>query len=219
MEAALTRTKPEPEKVIENIDMTIYEIPDPPKIEVGYPQLNILSTDVEDILKDNYVNGKVLEDKTIEQIKDEYNFDDLKDAFDDGQVTPSLIFFGGENEIFVNACNFLSPNEDNNEFISFLCSDMGQNMMTNNSLSIHVESGGIFYNDFNTKENFYDFLLAQQDESKQITSKRISFHHRFEGYTREYLPSFLLEEIDKFDMLFNKNLKYLLYKFNDWIGL
>ena len=74
---------------------------------------------------------------------------------------PSLnCFFGGENENFVNACNFLSLNEDNNEFISFLCSDIGQNIMANNSFSIHVESGDIFYSDFNKKENFYNFLLA-----------------------------------------------------------
>ena len=45
----------------------------------------------------------------------------------------SLNFFGGENGNFVHACNLLSFNEDNNEFISFLCSDMGQNIMTNNS--------------------------------------------------------------------------------------
>ena len=31
--------------------------------------------------------------------------------------------------------------------------------MTKNSLSIHVQRGDIFYNDFNRKENFYDFLL------------------------------------------------------------
>ena len=37
----LTRIKPEPEKAIENIDTTIYEIPDPPKIEIGDPLLNI----------------------------------------------------------------------------------------------------------------------------------------------------------------------------------
>ena len=78
----MTRTKPEPEKVIENINMAIYEIPDPPKIEIRDPLLNILSTDAEDILKNNYVNDKVLEDKTIEQIKAEFNFDDIKDAFD-----------------------------------------------------------------------------------------------------------------------------------------
>ena len=53
--------------------------------------------------------------------------------------------------------------------------------MTNNSLLIHVETGDIFYNDFNTKENFYDFLLAQQDESKQFIPKRISYHYSFEN--------------------------------------
>ena len=129
----------------------------------------------------------------------------------------SNFFLGGKNDNFVNACNFLSLNKDNNEFISFLCSDIGQNIMTNNSLFIHVERGDIFYKDFQTKENFYNFLLAQQHESKQIIPKRISYHHSFERYTREYLLLFSLEEIDKFDMLSNKNSKYLLYKFNDWI--
>ena len=57
----------------------------------------------------------------------------------------------------------------------------------------------------------------QQDESKQIIPKRISYRHSFERYKHKYLSSFLLEEIHKFDMLFNKNSKYLLYKFNDWI--
>ena len=38
--------------------------------------------------------------------------------------------------------------------------------MTNNSLSIHVECKNIFYNNFDTNENFYSFLLAQQDETK-----------------------------------------------------
>ena len=94
---------------------------------------------------------------------------------------------------------------------------MGQNIITNNSLSIHVESGDMFYNEFNTEENSYNFLLAQQDESKQFIPKRISYHYSFEKYIRSYLPSFSTEEIDKFEILSNKNLKYLLYKFHDWI--
>ena len=83
-------------------------------------------------------------------------------------------FFGGDNDNFVHACNFLSLDEDNIELISFLCSDTGQNIMTNNSLSIHIESGDIFYNDSNIKENFYNFLVAHQDESKQFIPKKIS---------------------------------------------
>ena len=43
--------------------------------------------------------------------------------------------------------------------------------MVNNSFSIHIETGDIFYNDFNTKENLYNFLLTQQDESKQFIQK------------------------------------------------
>ena len=66
-------------------------------------------------------------------------------------MPPELeFFFGGDNENFLNACNLIELDKDNNEFASFLCSDMGQNMMTDNNLSIHIESGNIFYDNFNT---------------------------------------------------------------------
>ena len=57
------------------------------------PLLNVLSRDADDILKSNYVIDKEIEDKTIEQIKDKYNFDQIKDAFDDGQTPFQLEFF------------------------------------------------------------------------------------------------------------------------------
>ena len=62
--------KIEPEKIIEDIDTSIYDIPEPSNIELGDPFLNVLSTDAEHILKNNYVNDKDIEDKTIEQIKE-----------------------------------------------------------------------------------------------------------------------------------------------------
>ena len=124
-------------------------------------------------------------------------------------------FFGSDNDNFLLTCNFLSLSEDKNEFVSFLWSDMGQNIMTNHILSIHIETGDIFYNDFNTKENLYNFLLTQQGEIKQFIPKRISYHYSFEKYTHSYFPSFSLEEIHKLDLLSNKNTKYLMYKFND----
>ena len=51
-------------------------------------------------------------------------------------------FFGGENENFVNASNFLSLNKDNKEFIFFVLWH-GTKHMTNN-YSIHVESKDTF---------------------------------------------------------------------------
>ena len=65
------------------------------------------------------MNPKELEEKTIEQIKKEHNFDEIKDAFDHAAVPAQLEFFyGGDNENFVRACKILSLNEDNNEFVS-----------------------------------------------------------------------------------------------------
>ena len=53
----------------------------------------MLTTEAAGILEDDYVNDKVIQEKTIEQIKDEYNFDDIKDAFDEGRIPPQLQFF------------------------------------------------------------------------------------------------------------------------------
>ena len=52
--------------------------------------------------------------------------------------------------------------------------------MTNNSLSIHIESGDIFYQNFNTGENFYNFLIAQQNDKTTTVPKRFSYYHSFE---------------------------------------
>ena len=107
--------------------------------------------------------------------------------------------------------------ENNDEFVSFLALDRGQNIMTNNSLLIHIENGNIFYQNFNTNENFYSFLLAQQDETKAIIPKRFVYHHSFEEYINKFLPSFNIDDAEKYNLYSNKNSKYLLYKFKDWI--
>ena len=121
------------DKVLEEPDDKIYEIPDLPKRELNGCLLNVLGTKTEDILEENYVNPKELEVKTLEDImEDKYNFNEIKDVFDNASVPQHLEFFyAGDNDDFVTACNFLSINKDSNEFISFLCSDRGQNIMTN----------------------------------------------------------------------------------------
>ena len=60
-------------------------------------------------------------------------------------------------------------------------------------------------------------MLGQQDKSKQFVPKRISYHYSSERYMRNYFPSFSIDEIEKLNMLPNKNAKYLLCKLNDWI--
>ena len=86
---------PPKEKIIDQTDTAIYELPDLPKIELGDPLLNILSTEVENILADDYVNDKNIKEIIIEQLKNEYKFDEIKDAFDEGAVPHQLDFFMG----------------------------------------------------------------------------------------------------------------------------
>ena len=77
--------------------------------------------------------------------------EEIKDAFDEATVPHQLEFFyGGINENFIQLCYFLSPNNNNKEFVAFLVFDEGQKVMTNNNLSIHIESGNTFYQNFNT---------------------------------------------------------------------
>ena len=95
----MTMTKPpkektKEEKVNDDINTAIYKLTDPPSIKTGDLLVNVLRTEAEGILEDDYVNDKVIQEKTIEQIKDEYNFDDIKDDFDEEKISPTGgIFF------------------------------------------------------------------------------------------------------------------------------
>ena len=106
---------------------------------------------------------------------------------------------------------------DTRKFVTFLLLDLGQNVMNNNGLSIHIESGNIFYQIFNTRENFYNFLIAQQNEETANIPKKMSGHNNFVRYIDSFLPSFFIDYVEKFDLYSNKNAKYLFYRFNDYI--
>ena len=76
----------------------IYKLPKIPKLKLGDRLANILGTEGEEILEDNFLQAKELEDKNIEEIKEEYEFDKVKDGFDEETVSPRLDFFyaGGD---------------------------------------------------------------------------------------------------------------------------
>ena len=169
-----------------NLTIKSMNLPDyPPKLELGDPLANSLGLEAKDILDERFADKKKLDDEALENIKEEYGFEEIKDAFYEAAVPHQLDFFyGGANESSVNACNFLPLNNDNRQFNAFLLPDTEQKTMTNNSLSRHIEYGNIFYQNFNTNENFYRFVLAQQDETKAIVPKRISYHDSFEKYTQ-----------------------------------
>ena len=67
-------------------------------------------------------------------------------------------------------CSKLYLNKGNENFADILFSDIGSQILRENMLSIHIETGNIFYENINTSESIYDFLLRQQDETKKDNS-------------------------------------------------
>ena len=91
--------------------------------------------------------------------------------------------------------------------------------MTQNKLSIHVESGDIFYDNHKTEENFYSFLLSQQNDEAAYVPKKFSYNDTVEKYVTTFLQNFSIDDQEKFDRLAFKNPKYLFYRFNDFMKM
>ena len=86
-----------------------------------------------------------------------------------------FFFYGGDSDQFNNALEFLGLSPINREFGALLMSDLGLKTMTQNKLSIHVDSGNIFFDNHNTGENFYSFLLSQQNDEAAYVPKELTY--------------------------------------------
>ena len=114
------------DSVWKELDNTIYELPNPPKLELANGLLNSLGVQVNDIFEQKFIK-KQQEDAVPEQIKEDYNFHEIKDGLDEGAIPHQLDFFyGGENSNFNQAIEFLLQSNENRHFIAFLLSDQGE---------------------------------------------------------------------------------------------
>ena len=188
-----------------------------PDLELGDRLLNSLGTNGQNLFDVNAPPSKKEEEEEIlRDIMDEFEIEKIRNTMDESAQVPENIYFfyGGDGDQFVNALKFLSLSLVNREFGSFLLSDLGRQTVTQNKLSIHIESGEIFYDNHNTGENF---LLSQQNGEAAYVPKTISYRNSFEAYISSFLPSFSIEGQEKFDLLAFKNSKYIFYRFNDFI--
>ena len=75
-----------------------------------------------------------------------------------------LFIFGRRvNDNFFEALKLLLPNNQT----ATLASDFGSRPMRENNLSIHTESGNLYYSGLNPGESFYDFVLSQKNTTKK----------------------------------------------------
>ena len=87
-EAALEKSE---QGLVIEIDDILEDVPSPLTLKLEDEILNVLD-DAENVLQNDYVSDRMLNGNRIEEIKEEYNFDDIKNEFDEGHVPPSLEF-------------------------------------------------------------------------------------------------------------------------------
>ena len=88
----------------------------------------------------------------------------------DGKLLDQLKFFSGEekeeNLLKTHARKNVSIlNKGNEEFLEYLASKYGRDVLQKNKLKIHLESGEIYLDNINTGKSIYNFLGVQEDVS------------------------------------------------------
>ena len=129
----------------------------------------------------------------------------LKDEIGDGEIPKEIEFyFGGKNCNFFLMCSQLGLNKDNENFIDFLSSDIGLQIFRENMFSIYIETGNIFYDNYNTNESIYSFLLNQHDETKQIIHVTVTDKDSFSNYLKYFLDDVDNKTVKRFDLFAHK---------------
>ena len=128
-----------------------------PDLELGDKLGNMLGTEAQSLFDKDSLTKKEEEDKILKDLMEEYSIENISDTMHETALVPESFFFffyGGDSDGFVKALEFIGLSTINTEFSAFLLSDLGRKIMTQNKLSIHVESGDMFYDNHNTGENF-----------------------------------------------------------------
>ena len=107
----------------------------------------------------------------------------------------------------------------NINFIDFLQSEYCKEILQNNDLKIHVETGNIYYDDKDTNESIFEFIQNQQNTSKGIIRYEFKFDRNFREYFKWILNEFDAQQKTTFDVLAHKNVKFLVYRYNDFRAL
>ena len=139
------------------------------------------------------------------------------EELNEGKLPEQLKFFSsgssGRSGLKIRAIQKIgSLNESNNAFLEYLTTDYGSEVLAKNKMKIHLETGNIYYNNKNMQERIYDFLLAQQDETKKLMDYKIDLTDDFDFYLNEIIAPITN---DKDDLDTNSTSKFLFYHFNN----
>ena len=86
------------------------------------------------------------------------------------------------------------------------------------AFKIDIETGNIFFNNLDTNESICDFFQKQENiEKVNIHSGEFTFTDSYEDYFEWLVHGFKQGDDQKYDVLANKNSKYLFNRFKDYL--
>ena len=192
------------------------------KIEIHHPTEEVNEEkQLSDRLEELFPNINEIDSKeNADMILHYENLSETLSAIEPTEIMPfEFEFFkGGANPQFEEIINSLTEiNEDTTEFINFLQGNICKNILENNKLKIHIESGNIFYDNENTNESIHNFILAQNNEMSGTIKNNLSYDRDYKTYFQWISSAFNETEKNKLDILTNLNSKFLFYRFNDFL--
>ena len=170
------------------------------------------------ILNDNFILENEKNEADLENFKKQYQIDMLTDEIDQGHVPEILEFyFGGPDDSFFTRVLDFNPDKDTMLLMQFLATDYDSQIMKQNRLSIHFSTGDLYYDGVNTDESLLDFIVSQKNRTKKRIREKLYYGSTFQQYLSEFLPAFDADADAKLDTLTNKSIKYLFYRYNDYL--
>ena len=94
-------------------------------------------------------------------------------------------------------------------------SDQCKQILVNNKLKIHIETGNIYHDNQDTNDSILDFFFNQQNQIREVISFDIVYGESYTDYFNWLIKGFDSYQKNKFDVLTCKNSKYLFYHYND----
>ena len=115
-------------------------------------------------------------DKIIEKLGN------IDDGQNEQKISEFEFFTGSFNQKLDSFVCSKGLSTENQEFLDFLQWDLRKEILENNHLKIHIETGNIYYKNEDTNESIFEFIKNQQDVSKGIINYNLSFEGNFKDY-------------------------------------
>ena len=94
-------------------------------------------------------------------------------------------------------------------------SDQCKQILVNNKLNIHIETGNFYHDDQDTNESILDFFFNQQNPITGVINFDFIYGESYADYFNWLIKGFDSYQKSKLDVLTWKNSKCLFYHYND----